>query len=55
MTDAQWAAHEFQGLLFWERLVAQIVGAMKAPTEAEVKSHARQVVDTFLRRYRLDA
>tara|TARA_R110000772_G_scaffold110610_7_gene214224 strand:- start:590 stop:1255 length:666 start_codon:yes stop_codon:yes gene_type:complete len=55
LTDAQWAAHEFQGLLFWERLVAQIVGAMKAPTEAEVKSHARQVVDTFLRRYRLDA
>lgn len=53
--DPQWAAHEFQGLLFWERLVAQIVGAMQAPTEAEIKTHTRQVVDTFLRRYRVDA
>lgn len=54
LDDPQWAAHEFQGLLFWERLVAQIVGAMSAPSEAEVKAHARQVVDTFLRRYRVD-
>ncbi|PCJ41556.1 MAG: hypothetical protein COA71_08345 [SAR86 cluster bacterium] len=55
LDDPQWAAHEFQGLLFWERLMAQIVGAMASPSETEVKTHARQVVDTFLRRYRVDA
>jgi TetR/AcrR family transcriptional repressor of mexJK operon len=51
--DPEWAAHEFQGLLFWERLVAQVVGAQQAPSEREIEEHAKKVVDTFLKRYRV--
>lgn len=50
--DAQWAADEFQGMLFWERLLAQVIGARSAPGEAEIRQHARRVVDSFLRRYK---
>lgn len=51
--DPEWAAHEFQGLLFWERLVAQVVGAQQAPNDSEIEEHAKKVVDTFLKRYRV--
>lgn len=51
--DPEWAAHEFQGLLFWERLVAQVVGAQQAPSDIEIEEHAKKVVDTFLKRYRV--
>jgi AcrR family transcriptional regulator len=50
--DPQWAAHEFQGLLFWERMVAQLVGARQAPSEAEIEDQATKAVAAFLRRYR---
>lgn len=53
--DPEWAADEFQGILFWERLLAQIVGARSAPDEREIKEHAKRVVDSFLRRYGRDA
>ena len=51
--DPEWAAHEFQGLLFWERLVAQVVGAQQAPNDIEIEEHAKKVVDTFLKRYQV--
>jgi TetR/AcrR family transcriptional repressor of mexJK operon len=51
--DPEWAAHEFQGLLFWEKLVAQIVGAQQAPNIREIEEHAKKVVETFLKRYRV--
>jgi AcrR family transcriptional regulator len=53
ISDPDWAAHEFQGLLFWERLVAQVVGAQQSPSEEEIKEHSKKVVDTFLKRYQL--
>ncbi len=51
--DPEWAAHEFQGLLFWERLIAQVVGAQQSPNDSEIEEHAKKVVDTFLKRYRV--
>ncbi len=53
--DPEWAAYEFQGMLFWERLLAQVVGARSAPDEQEIKEHAQRVVDSFLQRYQGDA
>tara|TARA_R100001163_G_C5051772_1_gene188538 strand:+ start:356 stop:970 length:615 start_codon:yes stop_codon:yes gene_type:complete len=53
ISDPGWAAHEFQGLLFWERLVAQVVGAQSSPTQEEVENHSVKVVDTFLSRYQI--
>lgn len=55
ISDPEWAADEFQGILFWERLLAQIVGARQAPDENEIKEHARRVVGSFLRRYNKNA
>jgi AcrR family transcriptional regulator len=53
--DPEWAADEFQGILFWERLLAQIVGARSAPDEREIKEHSKRAVDSFLQRYKRDA
>jgi AcrR family transcriptional regulator len=53
ISDPTWAAHEFQGLLFWERLVAQVVGAQTSPTQEEIENHSAKVVNTFLSRYQI--
>jgi TetR/AcrR family transcriptional regulator, mexJK operon transcriptional repressor len=53
ISDSTWAAHEFQGLLFWEKLVAQVVGAQSSPSEEEIENHSSKVVNTFLNRYRI--
>lgn len=49
--DPEWAAHEFQGLLFWERVVAQLVGARRSPDACEIDEQAQKAVEAFLRRY----
>jgi AcrR family transcriptional regulator len=51
ISDPDWAAHEFQGILFWERMMAQVVGAKRSPTEEEIEYQAHMTVDTFMRSY----
>lgn len=51
VSDPEWTAREFQGILFWERMMAQIVGARTSPTDVEIEYHARMTVDTFMRSY----
>ena len=49
--DAEVRAREFQGLLFWDRMLQQLVGVATSPSDDEIALHARQTVELFLRRY----
>jgi len=51
VADPEWAAHELQGLLFWERMLAQIVGAAAPPGAEEIARHSEQAVEAFMQRY----
>ena len=51
IADATAAAKEFQGLLLWDRMLAQIVGARSRPEDAEIEAAADAAVATFLGRY----
>jgi hypothetical protein len=51
ISDPEWAAHEFQGILFFERMMAQVVGAKTRPSEEEIEYQAQMTVDTFMRSY----
>ncbi len=50
--DPRWAAKEFQGMLLWDRMLAQIVGARSSPGEAEIEAQADAAVAVFLGHYR---
>ena len=51
ISDATAAAKEFQGLLLWDRMLAQIVGARSRPEDAEIEAEADAAVQLLLRRY----
>ncbi|HJP36537.1 MAG TPA: TetR/AcrR family transcriptional regulator [Gammaproteobacteria bacterium] len=51
--DPHWAAKEFQGVLLWDGVLAQIVGAASCPDAAEIEARADAVVAAFLRRHRV--
>jgi TetR/AcrR family transcriptional repressor of mexJK operon len=53
IVDATAAAKEFQALLLWDRMLAQVVGARSRPGDAELEADADAAVETFLRRYRV--
>lgn len=45
------SADDFQGLLLWDRMLAQLVGAKQPPSAREVEQHATDSVKTFLSRH----
>lgn len=49
--NTQLSADEFQGLLLWDRMLAQLVGARPQPTEAQIQEHIQSVVDLFVSRH----
>lgn len=49
--DAQQSADEFQGLLLWDRMLAQLVGAKNQPSAAELEGHVQAVVSLFVSRH----
>ncbi len=49
--DPHRAAKEFQGVLLWDRMLAQIVGAKNKPDDAEIDADADLAVAAFLGRY----
>ena len=49
--DAARSADEFQGLLLWDRMLAQLVGAQSPPSAVEIEKHAALAVHTFLDRH----
>lgn len=51
MSDPVTAAREFQSLLFFERLLAQIAGAEAPPNAAEVEALVNSAVTSFLAIY----
>lgn len=51
ISDPLQSADEFQGLLLWDRMLAQLVGAKTAPTEEFVHRQAQVAVTTFLERH----
>ncbi len=53
VSDPKAAAKEFEGLLLWDRVLAQIVGARSRPEKAEIEAEADAAVQTFLARYRV--
>jgi len=50
--DPHRAAKEFQGVLLWDRMLAQIVGAKNRPGDVEIDADADAAVAGFLDRYR---
>ena len=51
VADAERAAREFQALLFFERIVAQIAGFASAPDRAEITALVAATVSSFLKLY----
>lgn len=51
VTDPARSADDFQGLLLWDRMLAQLVGAKPPPTADEIEQHVTDAVRTFLSRH----
>ena len=47
------SADEFQGLLLWDRMLAQLVGARSQPSAPELEDHVQAVVSLFVSRHRV--
>ena len=55
IAEPERAAREFQGMLLWDRMLAQVVGAKSTPTREEIEREADLAVDDFLARHRATA